>query len=189
MKKDLTGQTFGLLIVEERHSTTRNGHIRWLCRCDCGKQAAVLSTHLIQGNTTSCGCQRFKRGKDHKQWTGYGGISGQFWSSIAAASRPGRRRPFPVEITVQEAWDLFERQDGRCALTGLPLVMPRRFKEYDGGTAALDRRDNTRGYTLDNVQWIHKDVNMMKNKFDQGYFISMCRRVAEHSAVVCEIEP
>jgi len=93
-----------------------------------------------------------------------------------------------VEVTVQEAWELFELQDGRCALTGLPLSMPRRFKEFAACTASLDRRDNTGGYTRDNIQWVHKDVNMMKNKFDQNYFISMCRRVAEHSASASDIE-
>lgn len=66
--------------------------------------------------------------------------------------------------------------------------MPRRFKELGGGTASLDRKDNTRGYTLNNVQWVHKDVNIMKNTFDRDYFVSMCRRVAECSAGVCEIE-
>ena len=38
--------------------------------------------------------------------------------------------------------------------------------------------DNSKGYEIGNVQWVHKDINMMRNKYDITYFIKMCRLVA-----------
>lgn len=35
---------------------------RILCKCDCGKETIVLATHLLSGNTTSCGCRTMSKG-------------------------------------------------------------------------------------------------------------------------------
>ncbi len=53
---DLTGQRFGMLTVlapaENIGSMTA-----WRCRCDCGKETVVMTGHLRDGHTTSCGCK------------------------------------------------------------------------------------------------------------------------------------
>lgn len=77
-------------------------------------------------------------------------------------------------------------QERRCALTDIELVMPERFG--DARTASLDRIDSSGSYRIGNVQWVHKDVNRMKNDFDQDYFVKMCRLVAK-SAGACDVEP
>lgn len=48
-------------------------------------------------------------------------------------------------------------------------------------TASLDRIDSNRGYTQDNVQWVHKDVNKMKMDLNQQIFVELCRAIAAHS--------
>lgn len=53
---DLTGQRFGRLVVIKRSANSKNGKARWLCKCDCGNEAIVYSTHLKKGATQSCGC-------------------------------------------------------------------------------------------------------------------------------------
>ena len=54
--KDLTGQRFGRLTVVTRAKNTKNGQCRWLCKCDCGKEKIVRTTHLTSGKIKSCGC-------------------------------------------------------------------------------------------------------------------------------------
>lgn len=61
MKKDLTGQRFGKLVViketEPHYSNEGNKRRRkWLCKCDCGNEKAIIQSSLISGNTKSCGC-------------------------------------------------------------------------------------------------------------------------------------
>ncbi len=48
-------------------------------------------------------------------------------------------------------------------------------------TASLDRIDSSRGYTLDNIQWVHKDLNKMKTNYPNDYFIKMCKYVANNN--------
>lgn len=63
--KDLSNQQFGMLTVLEPDGRGKSGGVRWLCLCACGKQKIVQSTHLVSGNTTSCGSHsRPERVKD-----------------------------------------------------------------------------------------------------------------------------
>lgn len=55
-KKDLTGQTFGLLTVLYELPERENGKILWMCQCACGNTRIVRGTSLTSGNTQSCGC-------------------------------------------------------------------------------------------------------------------------------------
>lgn len=183
MKKlDLVGQQFGSLTVIREHSKSRTGLIKYLCQCRCGKETSVFSTHLIQGNTKSCGCLR-PIGKMRKDWTGCGEISGGFWWNHIVRSAngdKGRRSPVPLEITICEAWDLFLYQDRKCALSGVPLAFPIKHKDK-GWTASLDRIDSCKGYLRDNIRWVHKDINMLKRTFDNNYFIHLCKQVANNN--------
>lgn len=54
--KDLTGQRFGRWEVIARAENTAGCQSRWLCRCDCGEERAVLGASLCFGKSTSCGC-------------------------------------------------------------------------------------------------------------------------------------
>lgn len=56
MKKlQLENQRFGrLTVVEEVKS--RGKHRLWLCKCECSNTKIVYQTHLISGNSQSCGC-------------------------------------------------------------------------------------------------------------------------------------
>lgn len=52
----LAGQKFGRLTVIEK--VDKNGHRnnRWLCKCDCGNEAVISASELVNGHTRSCGC-------------------------------------------------------------------------------------------------------------------------------------
>jgi hypothetical protein len=81
-----------------------------------------------------------------------------------------------LSLTIEQAWELYQKQEGKCALSGLPIFFPATNKgEF---TASLDRIDSSKGYIEGNVQWVHKDINIMKNKFPQDYFIKICKLVA-----------
>jgi hypothetical protein len=53
---DLTGRTFGYLIVLRRGPNTKSRKTRWYCRCTCGKRTLVHGDDLRNGHTRSCGC-------------------------------------------------------------------------------------------------------------------------------------
>ena len=63
-RKNLTGMTFGRLIVieqvEDYVSPKGKHHTQWLCQCDCEEKRFVLATtnNLKNGHQLSCGCLR-----------------------------------------------------------------------------------------------------------------------------------
>ena len=58
---DLTNSRFGMLEVKEKAPNDKYGHIRWLCKCDCGNEVAVYGCHLRSGAIDNCGCQKGNR--------------------------------------------------------------------------------------------------------------------------------
>ena len=46
-----------------------------------------------------------------------------------------------------------------------------RNTDNNNDSISLDRIDSSKGYEENNVQWVHKDINLMKNKYDNKYFI------------------
>ncbi|MBO7253553.1 MAG: hypothetical protein J6V25_13115 [Oscillospiraceae bacterium] len=58
--QDLTGQRFGLLTVIGRTEPDENRRKKWICRCDCGKEIAVLTSNLKRRPNVSCGCGRMQ---------------------------------------------------------------------------------------------------------------------------------
>lgn len=45
---DLTGQRFGHLVAIERAAHIDRAHSAWRCRCDCGTETIVQTTHLTR---------------------------------------------------------------------------------------------------------------------------------------------
>lgn len=55
-KLQLTGQRFGkLVVINPAENVGRR--TAWRCRCDCGREITVTTSHLREGHTTSCGCR------------------------------------------------------------------------------------------------------------------------------------
>lgn len=55
---DLTGIKYARLLVLSRAVKSSGHHVKWRCRCDCGKIKIVAGSDLTTGNTKSCGCLR-----------------------------------------------------------------------------------------------------------------------------------
>lgn len=54
---DITGKQFGKLTAIKRVEN-KSGKTYWLCRCECGNEKEVQTSHLTRGLISSCGCGR-----------------------------------------------------------------------------------------------------------------------------------
>jgi hypothetical protein len=96
------------------------------------------------------------------------------------------RRSLVFNITIEQAWDIYLKQNKRCALSGTLIV----FSKPDEGriqTASLDRIDSSKGYILENVQWVHKVLNKMKGKLSDNQFKFWCNLVTNGDNSVVEL--
>lgn len=169
----IEGQRFGRLVVESFSHSVR-GYAHWTCLCDCGKRLTMRSSSIRRGLTQSCGCIRVEK---QERNDAVGKLSASYFRRI---KRGAELRGLTFDVTPQQLWDLYTKQNGTCDLTGMPIMLERPYKPKQ--TASLDRIDSSKGYTIDNVVWLHKDVNILKNNYSVDEFVGWCRRVAEHSA-------
>lgn len=180
---DLSGKSFGKLIVLQRDYSKPN-RVNFLCRCECGTLKSIFSHYLTSGKSTTCGCSKHYTGSDSPSWKGCGDITGHYFAHIRGQAK---NRKLEFNVTVKELWDLFEKQNKKCNLTGISISL---FIDRNGKrTASLDRIDNNKGYTIDNIQWIHKDVNYMKRTLSQEQLIKYCNLIADKYPVTDQKRP
>jgi hypothetical protein len=172
MKKiDMIGKKFGKLTVVSENGKNKNGHIKYVCKCDCGETKEIFGTHLREGKIVSCGCKNKVNG-----------ITGDMWYKITTTKVHRRTKRSNLEFNVTKEYlnNLFIKQDGKCKLSGLEITFPKRWDDKSS-TASLDRIDSSKGYIVGNVQWVHKHVNVMKNIFSQEMFIFICNQVSKNN--------
>lgn len=173
--KNIDGHKYGKLIVEEQGPNDKWGKTRWYCRCKCGKRKLINTASLIRGLTESCGwCERVN-------FVGYGEISGAWWRKVKRRAEAHR---YEFRITPKYIWNLFLKQDRKCALTGIPLVFIRNADKGVIQTASVDRIDSTKGYVKGNMQIIHKRLNRIKSVLNNEEFIMWCKLVYEHNKLL-----
>lgn len=94
------------------------------------------------------------------------------------SARSKRRRGLVHEITPEYLIELWYRQHGMCAVTGVPMT-----HIYGHGNvmtnASLDRIDNRIGYTNDNVRLVCFAVNVMRNSMTDDELYEWCRLIVE----------
>ena len=170
--KNLTGMKFGDLTVVERSPVGQERQeAYWICACNCGNSTTVRASHLVGKKIMSCGCKQFDC-----HWKGCGDISGELWGRI---KKGAIERDFCLDITIEQAWELYLKQEGKCAISGVAIKFSTFYKGDQ--TASLDRIDSSKGYTVDNVQWVHKTINKIKGTLTDSELINWCKIIAKNN--------
>jgi len=161
-----SGRRFGLLTVIGRAECASEnwGRSHWVCRCKCGKEIRACRAVLMSGDVTSCPNCSFTASKES--------LSKGYMSSLR---RGARLRYLEFNLSCDFLWNLYLSQGKLCAISGVPIML---HTARGQRTASLDRIDADGGYTEDNVQWVHKIVNMMKGDLPEPLFVKYCGAIA-----------
>ena len=156
-------------------SVTKGLDGRWYKPCvSCGemqsylrKNYAVASLNL---NKECKACSNKKTDNCHRGF--YENIRTSWFHSKKLSAN---NRNLEFSILIDELWDIYLKQNKKCALSGIDIGWEKVGQKH---TASIDRIDSSIGYIKENIQLVHKDVNFMKQNFDQNYFITMCKAIA-----------
>lgn len=72
--------------------------------------------------------------------------------------------------------NIYEKQNRKCVYTGVDLIpsdnmhLDHIISRYDSPELIND---------INNLQWVHKDINLMKTRFSHKEFIMMCKFIAK----------
>jgi hypothetical protein len=167
--KDISGKKFGQLtaISLDKSKKNKKGWIlpRWLCLCNCGNTYKVYYNHLRDGTTTRC-LQCTHKSQENKEE-----FSNLFWRQIV---KEAKKRNINISIKKTDAYNVLIKQNKKCILSNIPLYMSNSVRNHNKTTASLDRINSNKGYTIDNIQWVHKHINIMKHNYDLEYFLFLC---------------
>jgi hypothetical protein len=176
---DYTDRKIGHLTVNNRISDKiYEKGIRvaqWACTCICGKELVMLAARLRQPESNlSCGCKNFTR--MHKN-TKHSPQLASFLSLFNRMKQGAQRRHKEFNITFEKfkevvtspcIWckkDPFDQYNSAISKNGWTLTKHAKFKIEHGWVTynGLDRIDNNRGYTEDNIASCCKYCNFARN--------------------------
>jgi len=145
--RDETGKKFGRLTVVKRILPNQGKQVIYLCKCDCGGETISHIAALKNGHTKSCGCLQ-KELLIGRRKLGLGISSMR--KLIGAYKIGAKRRGFVYDLTEEQFHELTQKDCHYCGAKPSNIYMS---KGYNGNYIynGLDRIDNNKGYTIDNV--------------------------------------
>jgi len=158
---DETGNKYGRLSVIEYVNEPKTG---WLCQCDCGEKIIVGGANLRSGNVTGCGCYHpLPKGE------------AAFNYLIARWKHRAKKKNFKYNLTREQVRLLIKQPCFYCG------IEPYHVASYRGnGTITyqgLDRVDNDKGYTFDNVVPCCRVCNHAKATMSMDEFKELIWRI------------
>lgn len=177
---DLTNKKFGRLTVLCR-APNRGKQTYWLCKCECGNEKEIQGNSLKDGKVRSCGCYHSECcSNQHK--IEYGLASKK--QIFNAYKQHAKKRNILFELTFDEFINLCEKNCYYCDSE------PSNIQKGNGNGSfkynGIDRVDNTKGYTLDNVVSCCEICNKAKRDLSCEEFFDWAKRLVSNLKYIGE---
>lgn len=147
---------------EKMRAYARKGHKRW-------KAKDPEAVRAVSRRTAQRISERIRNGQGTVRQI----LALQFYRMKKEARR---RDVLILGVTVETLMALWEAQQGKCALSGLPMAIATRRLT----TVSVDRRDSKGHYSPDNIQLVCRWVNMGKNQHSDAEMLEVIRSLREN---------
>lgn len=192
--ENLVGRTFNRLTVLEQAEYSYYGNTdrkaNWRCLCVCGKECIVLAHKLKSGHTKSCGCYKTEVSrKDPIQtcWDKY----------VYTYSKNAKNRGYDWNLTIDEVKNLASQNCYYCNNEPVEYTLAKKSylrqlnkvgckidQEFANSkvifTNGLDRVNNDKGYSANNVVPCCAICNSAKSDHSEEEWNAWLDRIAEH---------
>lgn len=168
-KKNLQKQ-LAMLICSTMTSTK-------VCR-SCNREQDVSA--FRKGRTVCLACkQKIDRTRISASYESY--LRNLYSHSMSSVKKGRRGKEIVWDITPEDVIRLWEKQDGRCALSGVYLTHHKDGSGYKDHNASIDRISGEEGYTYQNTQLVCFRINLMKHTLSEDLFYWWIKTINDFS--------
>ncbi len=151
----------------------KNDENRWVRYCPtCGTEVTHLRrNYCIGSHSIKQPCKKCSNINNNPS----GMVGSVRLSWYESFRKSALTRGYEWELSPEIVDTIYSEQKGRCALSDIPIGWSTVGWDH---TASIDRIDNDVGYTEDNIQLVHKRVNMMRGSLPVEEFIEICHLIS-----------
>jgi hypothetical protein len=163
------GASFAKELREYRRQTKR-GRTKFFCTQSC----ATIKSNKDSPHGNPKNLQADNRKDEYTPFR---------WFILRAEYRD-RKKNYGCDLTVEFLKQLWDHQAQTCPFTGWTMILPQDTNGWvkdDPANASLDRIDNSKGYTQDNVRFISLMANYARNTFTDSQLFAFCRSVVKRN--------
>lgn len=183
--KDLSGKRFGKLSVIEfdNYYDVKGRRIpKWKCICDCGTVKSIPMNYLTTKQVRSCGCLlkenyiKLKTISVNKNKKTPGEAA--FNEVLNSYKQRAKRKNYNWDLSLDEFKKIINRDCYYCGITP-----SQEWKTANGSIFynGIDRKDNSKGYTLENSVPCCKICNYAKRNLSEIEFLSWIERLIKYN--------
>lgn len=181
----LVGTKFERLEVLRSVQKRNRNSQRFLCRCDCGNEIEVDYSALRRGQTKSCKCLGVARRREvlmhaDRSETAKRGYYAK-WKNLVSK----RKKPTVMELSYEEWLPLISSNCYYCGKPPNKIFVPDPKKNRSDCIPfhhhGIDRKDNDRGYVLDNCVPCCRDCNFAKRTLNDTQFLELAKQIVKHA--------
>lgn len=171
-EESLVGKKFGKLFVLQRIGQDARYVSNYICKCDCGRDKKYRGHYLLYGKVKSCGCERKRKDKDCSLdilWATY--------------RKNAKKRNIVFDLPRDYFNDMVKKTCFYCKSSGSNRTSQKRSKIFGNKFFihnGIDRVDNEKGYTLENIVPCCKDCNLMKREMSIADWIYHMENVLQN---------
>jgi cytidyltransferase-like protein len=171
--RDLSGQRFGRLVVQEDYEIRNRRRTFWQCLCDCGNQKWI-SRNSLQDGTQSCGCLSKELKSLEPGQAACNKLFKRYKSDAA-------RRNYEFKLTFEEFVTCCKQNCYYC--DNMPMKCNKVSDNGDFVYNGIDRIDPNQGYLIDNCVSCCARCNLAKGTMSKSEFLLLAKRVYRHRGV------
>lgn len=177
---DLVGQKFNrLTVLEFSHVDNKNAY--WRCQCDCGKEHITAGYSLKRDEVKSCGCLKVEQSKKTVKYAQRAkklpdGIA-EFNTLLSRYKQQSSDRGLPFNINAEDFRELIKSNCHYCGIEPLQKARSNNINTTPYVYNGIDRKDNTKGYELDNCVPCCYICNRAKRELSYDQFMEWINRI------------
>ena len=154
----------------------------------CKKYKPMTSKFFPRRNNVKCGygshCKECeKERKKIKRATQEINDRDRFLSRLLSGCKTrALKNNIPFDLTKEQLIELFEKQNGKCALSNLEMqtVIKAGKNPFN---VSIDRIKPGRAYSLSNIRLVCNSINTMRSNLSDEEFLSFCKAVVDYLSI------